>query len=354
MDNWASSSFHLLILSVSVLHLANGALVGSSECDLFQGSWFIDPFFPPYNEVTCPFIEKEFNCQKNGRPDHNYLIFRWKPLGCDLPRFDGLGFLRRFQGKSIMFVGDSLSRDQWQSLTCLLYTAAPNLNYNLTRVGMISTFTIMEYGVNVLLDRNMFLVDIVNGSQGRMLKLDSMEEGTKNWQGMDMLIFNTWHWWNYRNSHQPWDYIQDGDKVLKDMNRMVAFEKALGTWGGWVDTYIDPTTTMVFYQGISPNHYNGSDWNEPTANKCEEQTIPVLGSTYPGQYPPAVDVVKRALSKIKNPVTLLDITALSLLRKDGHPSIYGMGGATGMDCTHWCIAGVPDTWNQILYYLIVS
>lgn len=69
---------------------------------------------------------------------HEYSIWLF-----DFCRFDGLGFLRRFQGKSIMFVGDSLSRDQWQSLTCLLYTAAPNLHYNLTRVGMISTFTIM-------------------------------------------------------------------------------------------------------------------------------------------------------------------------------------------------------------------
>ena len=99
---------------------------------------------------------------------------------------------------------------------------------------------------------------------------------------------------------------------------------------------------------------SGSDWNEPKANQCQGQTTPVSGSTYPGQYPPAVAVVKRALSKIQNPVTLLDVTTLSLLRKDGHPSIYGIGGASGMDCTHWCIAGVPDTWNQILYNIIVS
>jgi len=67
--------------------------------------------------------------------------------------------------------------------------------------------------------------------------------------------------------------------------------------------------------------------------------------------PAAVGVLKRALNKIKKPVTLLDITLLSLLRKDAHPSIYGL---FSMDCSHWCLPGVPDVWNQILYNFILS
>ncbi|KAL6999658.1 hypothetical protein U1Q18_000815 [Sarracenia purpurea var. burkii] len=353
MAFWENWSFNLLLLIVLHHRLANFPIC-LGGCDFFHGSWVADPSYPTYDAAACPFIEKEFNCQKNGRPDHNYLSYRWQPNGCDLPRFNGVDFLRRYRGKSIMFAGDSLSRDQWESLTCLLYTAAPNLEYNLSRVDMISTFTIHDYGLKVLLDRNVFLVDIVKESKGRILKLDSIEGG-KNWEGMDMLIFNTWHWWNYRHAQQPWDYIQVGNQVLNDMNRMAAFERALGTWGGWVDANVDPSKTRVFFQGISPSHYNGSDWNKPKATNCRGETMPVSGSEYPGQYPAvAVAAVKRALSKIKNPVTLLDITALSLLRKDGHPSLYGIGGANGIDCTHWCIAGVPDTWNQILYNLIVS
>ena len=99
--------------------------------------------------------------------------------------------------------------------------------------------------------------------------------------------------------------------------------------------------------------FSGTDWGEPRARTCVGQKEPLSGSTYPGGLPPALGVLKSALSKITKPVTLLDITNLSLLRKDGHPSIYGLGGRTGMDCSHWCLCGVPDTWNEILYNFLL-
>nr|XP_009799416.1 PREDICTED: protein trichome birefringence-like 42 [Nicotiana sylvestris] len=33
---------------------------------------------------------------------------------------------------------------------------------------------------------------------------------------------------------------------------------------------------------------------------------------------------------------------------NGHPSTYGFGGHRNIDCTHWCVAGVADTWNLLL------
>lgn len=52
-----------------------------------------------------------------------------------------------------------------------------------------------------------------------------------------------------------WDYMQDGGKYYRDMNRLVAFYKGLTTWARWVDRHVNPSKTKVFFQGISPTHY---------------------------------------------------------------------------------------------------
>lgn len=79
-----------------------------------------------------------------------------------------------------------------------------------------------------------------------------------------------------------------------------------------------------------------------------------------------MSIVKEVLGRIKVNVTLLNITQLSEYRKDGHPSIYGERKGKLLtkeersdpknyaDCIHWCLPGVPDTWNEILYALLLQ
>lgn len=59
----------------------------SKNCDLFRGTWMKDEEYPLYRPGSCPYVDEGFDCQNNGRPDSEYLKWRWKPDGCDLPRF---------------------------------------------------------------------------------------------------------------------------------------------------------------------------------------------------------------------------------------------------------------------------
>lgn len=141
-----------------------------------------------------------------------------------------------------------------------------------------------EYGVTLKLYRTQFLVDLDSEKVGRVLKLDSIKQG-RLWRGMDVLVFNSWHWWTHTGHIQPytffcfvfvfyedffthlmmtstcvfvwtrWDYMEDGKRLYKDMNRLVAYYKGMTTWSRWVNAFVDPSKTKVFFNGVSPTHY---------------------------------------------------------------------------------------------------
>jgi len=58
----------------------------------------------------------------------------------------------------------------------------------------------------LLLYRTPYLVDMVRENVGTILKLDSIISGNA-WRGMDVLIFNSWHWWTHTKSSQPYDLL---------------------------------------------------------------------------------------------------------------------------------------------------
>ncbi|PKA64435.1 hypothetical protein AXF42_Ash007180 [Apostasia shenzhenica] len=333
------------------LLVALAAAGGSAAegCDPYAGSWVVEASYPLYDPAKCPFVRKEFDCVRYGRPDKGYLKYRWEAAGggCELPEFDGLHLLGRWRGKRVMFVGDSLSLNMYDSLLCLLHAADPRGRISSAAAGV----RFEDFNVTISYYLSHYLVDIVSEKIGRVLKLDSIKGG-RDWVNADVLIFNTWHWWPRRGLSQPWDYIQVGGVVLKDMDRTVAFSKALGTWVKWVRSNIDPNTQKVFYQGVSPSHYHGNEWGESIGKSCVGQTEPVKGSYYPNEPLPQEEIVKDIMTKIPL-VSLLDITLLSQLRKDAHPSKYS-GIQANPDCSHWCLPGLPDTWNILLYASIIN
>ncbi|KAL6979075.1 hypothetical protein U1Q18_020741 [Sarracenia purpurea var. burkii] len=106
------------------------------------------------------------------------------------------------------------------------------------------------------------------------------------------------------------------------------------------------------------NYCSPSQWNAASATKsCYGETVPTSSATYPGAYPDQMKVVEAVIKDLKTPAYLLDITTLSAMRKDAHPSIYSgdlspeqrANPDHSADCSHWCLPGLPDTWNQLFY-----
>lgn len=59
-----------------------------STCTLFLGTWVRDDSYPLYKPADCPaVVEPEFDCQMYGRPDSDYLKYRWQPQNCNLPTY---------------------------------------------------------------------------------------------------------------------------------------------------------------------------------------------------------------------------------------------------------------------------
>lgn len=67
------------------------------------------------------------------------------------------------------------------------------------------------------------------------------------------------------------------------------------------------------------------------------------------------------LSHRSNVLRVLNVTHMTSMRKDGHPSMYhrAVHNVTAalhksQDCMHWCLPGVPDSWNELLYALLLK
>ena len=117
----------VILLLITNLNESYSYLYGSSvestenfSCNIFSGNWVPHSKGPYYSNESCPFITYKQNCFMHGRPDREFLKWRWKPDECELPLFDAKQFLKLVRGKSMAFVGDSIGRNQMESLLCLL------------------------------------------------------------------------------------------------------------------------------------------------------------------------------------------------------------------------------------------
>ncbi|CAL0313335.1 unnamed protein product [Lupinus luteus] len=348
-------------------------------CDYFSGDWVPNPVGPVYTNESCNFIEGPQNCLKNGRPDKEFLYWKWAPRDCDLPPFDPYKFLNAMRDKVWALIGDSISRNHVQSLLCMLsMVEQPVLVYH-DEEYKSKSWHFPSYNFNISVIWSPFLVEAAifedfNGvsSSDVKLYLDKLDSKWKDqFMNFDYIIISCGKWFLKSAIYYENDTILGchycHERNLTELGFDFAYRKALKFVLNSIATSYHKG--MIIFRTFTPDHFENGEWfSGGTCNR----TAPVKEGEIEMKYLNTMlrdieleEFGKAAAEASRNGVNLklVDLALLSLLRPDGHPGPYrefhpfenkDKNAKVQNDCLHWCLPGPIDSWNDILMEMVVN
>jgi xyloglucan O-acetyltransferase len=335
-----------------------------------------------YNGSQCD-VKESHDCIRNGRPDTGYLDWRWQPAGgpssCPLPAFDAGAFLSAVRGKHVAFIGDSMARNQAQSLVCLLSAAFPS---RLLRRDEEKKHTFWRYAfpardVTVSFYWTPFLVRATGKAEDESVPYSHvhLDQPGDRWAAdagtIDVAVLAAGHWLLNGAIYYSGGEVVGAHNAPAGLNytgvgyarplRMV-YRKAVERLSS---SESDGRPRTLVLATFSPAHFDGSPIDSPTActrmepyREGEKEVAWICKEVRDIVYDEAEAARARGASATR--VEVLDVTKLATMRPDGHPGVYmnrdpfkhGVPDKIYSDCLHFCLPGPVDTFNEILLQIL--
>ncbi|KAI9127992.1 hypothetical protein K1719_000985 [Acacia pycnantha] len=366
----SSSSAILFNNNVQNNNATNSILLPSSRnCDIFRGKWVPNPKAPYYTNTSCWAIHEHQNCMKYGRPDTEFMKWRWKPNDCELPIFNPFQFLEIMRNKSMAFVGDSVGRNQMQSLVCLLSRAEWPIDASETEDDYFRRWKYPNYNFTVAAFWTTHLVKSKAERNPNGLRHVYVDEADEKWskkvEHFDYIVINGGHWFD-----KPMVFYEEQKIIgcydcsignITRTSRFFGYLKALKTALKTINS-LENFKGMTILRSYAPSHFENGLWNEGgdclrrKPFKRSEVKLEGVDLEFHKIQMEEIRVAEDEAKKKKKKFRVLDVTQAMLMRPDGHPSKYGHWPNENVtlynDCVHWCLPGPIDAWSDLLLEML--
>ncbi|CAK8533690.1 unnamed protein product [Lathyrus sativus] len=336
-------------------------------CDIFKGHWIRGLRGSSYyTNSSCPTIPDSKNCFKHGRMDSDFLNWKWKPEKCDLPMFDPKIFLNIVRGKKMAFIGDSVARNHMDSLLCLLSQEETPIDIYKDSEDKFRTYHFPKNGFTLMILWSRFLIEgeerIVNGTGSGTfdLQMDKVDEDwAKVIPELDYAIISGGHWFFrlmfLHEAGKLLGCIYCSEKNVKNYDIDFPLRLAFKTSLKYINNCKDCRKGKLFtiMRTFAPAHFENGIWN--TGGYCN-RTGPINeGEIDLNRFELNLrNIQMEEFKEVKNNnrgktrFEILDVTNAMMMRPDGHPGEHwGNKWMKGYnDCTHWCLPGAIDVWNE--------
>ncbi|KAJ3147591.1 hypothetical protein HDU89_005207 [Geranomyces variabilis] len=261
--------------------------------------------------------------------------------------------LKCLAGKTLGLSGDSLSRQSFHSLACLLHADGASLA--ISKSGSLdvvqATFENTSSSLPVTLlwtgdSLNPYLLAYTGNRPEPTINYTTLHPTLTELltHSPDYLVLNTGLWVDASSFRsRVLDFYQAYTKIIRSALALLLPSKKLDlSDGDGEPTTQTQKTTRIVFRTSPMRHFQNGDYSSDGSCPNLVPRFNASATTYYGGFAETLQNAKlnEILSDAGPSVAVLDAAEIAFARADAHRS--------EKDCSHYCLPGVPDFWNEVL------